>query len=370
VSVNGQRLTSLRLSGPTIAKIFTRTVTVWNDPAIQAYNPGMTLPAESITPVVRGDGSGTTETFTHWMSVQQPAIWNSYCAAASRATPSGATSFYPVPPGAGMVLLSTSTAVAGYVAQPQSEGSITYVEATYGLQYALPMAKVLNAAGYYTAPSQGAVSVSLLSAQLDNSLLANLDGAFTDPDPRAYPLPEISYLIFPTSTEAPFTIFKGPSLSSFASYALCGGGNEPMRLGYAPLPQNLVQAGLSAIPGVPGAIKPAADAATCAAPAADLVANTPQPQGCDLLGAVVCLSNALPTESISTVLPPGALVISVDANPQVVLPSPMLDPSGELLRTTGSLSPLTVTDDRAGNPGWSVQCAGRRLRRRPRARHR
>ncbi len=127
-----------------------------------------------------------------------------------------------------------------------------------------------------------------------------------------------------------------------------------MLLGYAPLPQNLVQAGLSAIPRIPHAITPTTDAATCAAPATDLIANTPQPQGCDQIGAVVCGSSVLPTESISTDLPPGSLVISVDGNSQVVLPSPVLDASGALLRTSGSLSPLTVTDDRAGNPGWSV----------------
>lgn len=354
LTVGGRQITNLRLSGAVLTKIFTGNVTVWNDPAIQADNPGLPLPAEPITPVVRGDGSGTTETLTHWMSVQQPSMWNAYCAAASRATPCGATSFYPVTPGSDMATLSGSTGVAGYVAQPQNEGSITYVEATYGSQLALPMAKVLNAAGYYTAPTAGATSVSLLTAQVDSSLLANLDGAFTDPDPRAYPLPEISYLIMPTSTAAPFTTNKGPALSTFASYALCAGENQATLLGYAPLPQNLVQAGLSAIPSIPGAIKPTADAATCAATAATLIANTPQPQGCDQIGAVVCGSDALPTESISTELPPGSLVISVDGNPQVVLPSPVLDPSGALLRTSGSLSPLTVTDDRAGNPGWSV----------------
>ncbi len=226
LTVNGQRVTGLRLSGSTLTKIFTGNVTVWNDPAIQADNPGMTLPAESITPVVRGDGSGTTETLTHWMSTQQPSMWNAYCATAGRATPCGSTSFYPVKQGSSTVVKSLSTGVTGYVAQPQSEGTITYVEASYASLAALPVAKVLNAAGYYTAPSAGAVDVSLLRAQLDNSLLANLDGAFTDPDPRAYPLPEISYLIMPTSTEPPFAADKGPALSTFASYALCGGENR------------------------------------------------------------------------------------------------------------------------------------------------
>ncbi|HEV2343755.1 MAG TPA: substrate-binding domain-containing protein [Actinocrinis sp.] len=354
LTVNGQRLTGLRLSGTTLAKIFTQAVTVWNDPAIQADNPGLTLPATAITPVVRADGSATTETFTHWMATEQPSLWNAYCAAAGRATPCAATSFYPGVPGTNMISVALSSGVAGYVAQPQNEGSITYVESTYAQAAALPVAKVLNAAGYYTAPSAGAVSVSLLTAQLDSSLTANLDGAFTDTDPRAYPLPQVSYLIVPTSTAAPFTVDKGATLGAFASYALCGGANEAQLLGYTPLPQNIVQADLNAIPRIPGAGAPTVGAATCAALATTLIANTPQPQPCDQLGAVVCGSSQLPTESIDTTLPPGSLVISVDANPQVVLPSPVLDPSGALLRTSGSLSPLTVTDNRAGDPGWSV----------------
>ena len=354
LTANGRPVTGLRLSGSTLAKIFTRNVSVWTDPAIQADNPGIPLPAESITPVVHSEGSGDTETFTHWMSVTQPSMWDAYCARAGRITlPCGSTSFYPLPPTPGMVAMSGSVGVTGYVAQPQNEGSITYAEATYGAGLQLPMAKVLNAAGYYTAPSSGAVSVSLLSAQVSSSLLANLDGAFTDTDPRAYPLPQISYLIVPTTTAVPFTTQKGATLGAFVSYALCSGTNDATRLNYAPMPQNLVQAGLSAIPRIPGATAPTTDAATCAATATNLIANTPQPQACDRIGPQFC-GGGLPTESIDTTLPPGSLVISVDSNPQVVLPSPVLDPSGALLRTSGSLSPLTVTDDRAGNPGWSV----------------
>lgn len=343
---------ALRLSPSTIAKIFTGVITLWDDPAIQADNPGINLPNVQVKPVVRTATSATTEVFTHWMASQQSSLWNAYCAAAGRATPCGATASYPITPS--VVGVALSTGVTGYVAQPFNAGSITYVESGYARNANLPMAKVLNAAGYYTAPSAGNVSVSLLSASLGPNLLANLDGAMTDADPRAYPLPELSYLIVPTSTDAPFTAAKGVSLSQFASYALCSGTNTAQQLGYSPLPQNIVQADLNEIPNIPGVIMPAnTDAATCAAPATNLIANTPQPPACDQLGAQPCDSSPT-TESINTTLPPGALVISVDANPQVVLPSPVLDPSGALLRSSGSLSPLTVTDDRAGNPGWSV----------------
>jgi len=74
--INGQRVTNLRLSGQNIAKIFTAKITTWNDPAIAADNPQLTLPNETIVPVVRSDGSGSTAQFSLWMISQYASIWN------------------------------------------------------------------------------------------------------------------------------------------------------------------------------------------------------------------------------------------------------------------------------------------------------
>src|SRR5262249_22301802 len=51
LSVGGQRVTNLRLSGASIAGIFTNQITMWNDPKIAADNPGLNLPAIRIIPV-------------------------------------------------------------------------------------------------------------------------------------------------------------------------------------------------------------------------------------------------------------------------------------------------------------------------------
>ncbi|MFE2286365.1 Ig-like domain repeat protein [Streptomyces sp. NPDC059443] len=59
------------------------------------------------------------------------------------------------------------------------------------------------------------------------------------------------------------------------------------------------------------------------------------------------------SETITTTVNSGALVISV-ANPQVTLPSPVLNGDGDLLTTAGAVNPVTLTDTRAGNPGWTV----------------
>ncbi len=59
------------------------------------------------------------------------------------------------------------------------------------------------------------------------------------------------------------------------------------------------------------------------------------------------------SETITTTVLAGELLISV-ANQNVVLPSPVMAADGSLLSTAGALNPITVTDTRAGNPGWNV----------------
>ncbi|MGY1744405.1 phosphate ABC transporter substrate-binding protein PstS [Blastococcus sp. SYSU D00695] len=65
----------LNLSPATIAGIFTGAITTWNDPAIAADNPDATLPSTAITPVHRGDDSGTTDNFTDYLHQAAPDVW-------------------------------------------------------------------------------------------------------------------------------------------------------------------------------------------------------------------------------------------------------------------------------------------------------
>ena len=164
LSIGGQRVTDLRLSGAVIAGIFTNTITMWNDPAIAADNPGLTLPATQIVPVVRTDGSGATREFTQWMLATEPSYWTAYCAVTGR-IPCTATSAYPVQPGTNMVGQVGNLGVTGYVSQAQANGAIGCVEDSFALETGFPVAKVLNAAGYYTAPTPGNVGLPASATQ-------------------------------------------------------------------------------------------------------------------------------------------------------------------------------------------------------------
>ena len=75
VVFNLEGISSLNMTADTIAQIFTGKITKWNDPAIAASNPGVTLPNLAITAVHRSDESGTTGNFTDWLAKAAPNSW-------------------------------------------------------------------------------------------------------------------------------------------------------------------------------------------------------------------------------------------------------------------------------------------------------
>src|SRR4029077_6624269 len=58
----------LNFTPDALAGIFLARITKWNDPAISAANPGVTLPGNDIVVVHRSDGSGTTYIWTDYLS--------------------------------------------------------------------------------------------------------------------------------------------------------------------------------------------------------------------------------------------------------------------------------------------------------------
>ncbi|TFC91289.1 phosphate ABC transporter substrate-binding protein PstS, partial [Cryobacterium sp. TMT3-29-2] len=302
LKIGGVRVSNLRLSGAVITKIFTGVITKWNDPAIQTDNPGLAMPDKGIVPVVRSDGSGSTAQFTLWMSQQHPDLWSAFCAKAGR-TSCGLTSQYPTYGNA--KAQSGSSGVAGYVSQDYGEGAITYVEYSYALEAGFPVAKVLNAAGYYVEPTADSVAVALLQAQIKTDvpvtspdyLTQILDGVYNNADARSYPLSSYSYMIVPTAVGGVFTEKKGLTLGAFANYMLCEGQQQAEALGYSPLPMNLVLAGFDQIKRVPGADVSGVDINKCNNPtfkpgdspsSNQLAVTAAQPAECDKVGTSQC----------------------------------------------------------------------------------
>lgn len=302
LTIGGKKVTNLRLSGDVVTKIYTRAISYWDDPVIAADNPGMKLPHRIIVPVVRSDGSGSTAQFTQWMANQHSSLWRTYCGKVGRSGACGQTSYFPTVPG--MIAQSGDLGVAGYVAQGYGEGSIGYVNYSYALNAHFPVVKVLNHSGYYTEPTAQNVAVSLLKARINTNkrspdyLTQKLEGVYNDSDRRNYPLSSYSYMVLPLKAQGTFTEAKGKTLGAFSYYFMCQGQQQADKLGYSPLPINLVKAGFEQIRRVPGVKTQNINIKGCNNPTFStdgsnrLAQTAPYPSACDKKGVAACTTGS------------------------------------------------------------------------------
>ncbi|MGW1466802.1 phosphate ABC transporter substrate-binding protein PstS [Streptomyces sp. NPDC002308] len=369
LKINGKRVTNLRLSGPVLAKIFTGQITRWNDGAIKADNPGLTLPARQIIPVVRSDGSGTTAQFTTWMAKEQTSVWNAYCNKTGRGSGCGMTSNYPLLGGSSMIAKSGSNGVAGHVRQASGEGAITYVEYSYALKTGFPVAKMLNASGYYVEPTAASVAVGLLGAKINTDkaspsyLTQILDGVYRNNDDRTYPLSSYSYMILPTKEESGFTKDKGNSLGTFGRYFLCDGQQQAEELGYSPLPKNLVQAGFDQLRKVPGAPTSSIDIGKCRNPTFSsdgsntLAKKAPRPKACDKQGPTQCTTGTAGDTRTTPVKPSASGSGGSSAGGATGTTETGGTTGGQGTGSTGTTGAATATDG-DGSPGTGATAGG------------
>ena len=277
LTVGGKLFRDLKLSGDTLARIYTGQITRWSDPRITEDNRRR-LPDEPIVPVIRSDGSGATAQFTRYMSRETPGVWCPFAQQAFKASGCPTTSFYPTFKGSkGQV---GSNGVADYVSASYGEGAIGYVEYAYAKRVDYPVAGLLNKAGYFAQPSASNVAVALTKARINADLTQDLDAVYRNTDPRTYPMSSYSYMIVPTTTASPMTTAKGRSLSTFIDYFLCAGQKKAGILGYSPLPENLVTAGFNQVRKIPGYVAPPS-LSSCDNPALRILQTAPQPAPCD-----------------------------------------------------------------------------------------
>lgn len=142
----------LRLSGKVLAGIYTGKITAWNDPAIEALNPGVALPGLKIVPLHRADSSGSTFLFTSYLNAQDPAGW----------FPSsvGTTVNWPGVPGA-----QAETGSGGMVKGCAAiKGCIAYIGVSYLSQTSvkgLGEAALANKSGRFSRPTGASIRSAL-----------------------------------------------------------------------------------------------------------------------------------------------------------------------------------------------------------------
>ncbi len=228
--------TVLNFTPNVIVGIYNGTITHWNDPAIAAINPGVTLPPNLITAVHRSDGSGTTYAFTNYLSVVN-INW---------ATEVGyATSVkWPVDTAmnANGVGSKGNSGVAGTVAD--TPGAIGYVDLIYALQNHLGIGAVMNAAGNYVSPTLQTIYWAAANATgtPDPSNLAlhivNAQGA------QSYPIATYTYVLTykDMSVNPDLTQQKAQVLAYFFWWIVHGGQQYANSEGYVVLPANVLAA--------------------------------------------------------------------------------------------------------------------------------
>jgi phosphate transport system substrate-binding protein len=223
----------LNLSASTLSKIFNGKITTWNDPAISAANPGVTLPSTKITSFHRSDKSGTSFNFSNYLNKTAAADF-----------PAAANKQWPGTGGQGV---NGSSGVAQAV--KTTAGGIGYAEISFATANNLQTAKVGNAAGQYIAPSTDAATAFIAKAKI-NQTGSDIQLAFdyTFSDPGAYPAVLVTYEIACASGNdaTQLKLIKG-----FLTYA--AGNTAQMELpgtGYVSLPTNIQSLVQTAVSGL------------------------------------------------------------------------------------------------------------------------
>jgi phosphate transport system substrate-binding protein len=215
----------IKLDGTTIADIFLRKVTTWNDPEITNLNPGVNFPNSPISVVHRSDDSGTTFVFTSWLSQESPTWKKQIGANTTVQWPSGEAG------------KDGSDGVAGYMAA--TKGSVGYISYDFVVANKLSAAAVKAKDGAYIAPSVGSISKAGSQLSLPISPTTNVLNA---PVTGAYPIATTTYvLIYTNQTNKD----KAQTLVDFFAWGLKKGQSDDSALNYAPLPSTIASAALA-----------------------------------------------------------------------------------------------------------------------------
>ncbi|MGD0318311.1 MAG: phosphate ABC transporter substrate-binding protein PstS [Nitrososphaerales archaeon] len=229
----------LNLTGAVMAQIFAGNITKWNDPAILSLQTNATLkaalPNQQIIVVHRSDSSGTSFTFTGFLT-EDSAAWAKEVGQAKAPT-------WPTGYGA-----NGNAGVAGFV--QGTHYTMGYVELAYALTSTpkITVAAVQNPAGDYVLPTQAtsaAAATALPSLPAGNASWASVN-LLNQAGAGTYPIVTFTYIFVYQDLSVNTAQTSGKSaagataLVQFLWWVVTTGQQQNMALGYVPLPQNVV----------------------------------------------------------------------------------------------------------------------------------
>lgn len=209
----------LRLDAATLARIWAGDITRWNDAAIRALNPSLSLPATPIQRVVRSDGSGTTTVFLEYLRLAAPNE-------AATIVPDGGRARWP---GVTVGADGSSKLVASVKATP---GAIGYASSDYVLRDNLAGVALLSRRGEFVAPALPAYKAAIVAGglfknTLEPTSLLNIDGV------GVWPIVTATYVLVPRTPES---LERASRTLNFFYQSFLKGDRAVAGTGFAPLP--------------------------------------------------------------------------------------------------------------------------------------
>jgi phosphate transport system substrate-binding protein len=226
---------ALKLSPEILGGLYTGKITKWNDAAIKAENPSLTLPDKNVTFAVRADSSGTSDVFSKYLA-EISADYKALGIAGSQ--PEWGKGGIQVSKG------DQNPGVATLI--KQNEGMIGYVDYADAVAQKLTFAALKNKAGDYVLPSQDSFAL----AEPDGGVPDNLQVKVVNSAAKgAYPIAATSWIILPKDFADKD---KGEAVVTFLWWVTHDSKqiSAAKELGFAQLPANVIPKVETALKGV------------------------------------------------------------------------------------------------------------------------
>ncbi len=220
--ING--VSSLKLDGPTLAKIFNGGITKWDDPAIKALNSDTSLPSTPIHVFFRSDQSANSTNFQQYLDAASNGAWGK-----------GAGQTFNGGVGDGAVGDNGTSA-----AVQSTDGAISYNEWSFGVGKQLNMAQIITSASQEAVSiTPDSVSKTIAGARIKgqgNDMVLDLSAFYKPTEAGAYPIVEVTYEVvcskYPDSA-------TGTAVKAFMQAAIGPGQDGLDQYGSIPLPSSL-----------------------------------------------------------------------------------------------------------------------------------
>ncbi|CAM3716755.1 phosphate ABC transporter substrate-binding protein PstS [Parendozoicomonas haliclonae] len=223
VNIPGVAPGAMKLTGKVLADIYLGNIKKWNDERITALNPGLNIPGQPIYVVHRSDGSGTTFTFTDYLSRVNEQWKNEIGVNTDITWPRKATTIGG----------NGNAGVASFVRR--TRGAIGYVEYAYAKQNSLTHTQLASAEGTFLQPSMETFQAAAANADWANTsnfylLLNNQPGA------NSWPITAATFILLHKDQA---DAAKTKSMLDFFEWSYAQGDQHAIALDYIPMPENV-----------------------------------------------------------------------------------------------------------------------------------